>query len=31
MELLIPDEMSPISFKSSCLDSFFPTKTKSAA
>lgn len=30
MELLIPDEMSPISFKSSCLDSFFPTK-KSAS
>lgn len=27
MELLIPDEMSPISFKSSCLDSFFPART----
>lgn len=27
MELLIPDEMSPISFRSSCLDSFFPIKT----
>lgn len=24
MELLIPEEMSPISFRSSCLDSFFP-------
>lgn len=28
MELLIPDEMSPISFRSSCLDSFFPERTK---
>lgn len=27
MELLIPDEMSPISFRSSCLDSFFPERT----
>lgn len=26
MELLIPEEMSPISFRSSCLDSFFPAK-----
>ena len=24
MELLMPDEMSPISFRSSCFDSFFP-------
>lgn len=28
MELLIPEEMSPISFRSSCLDSFFPATTQ---
>lgn len=28
MELLIPDEISPISFRSSCLDSFFPARQK---
>lgn len=27
MELLIPEEMSPISFRSSCFDSFFPAHT----
>lgn len=26
MELLIPEETSPISFKSSCFATFFPTK-----